>query len=91
MTDPNTCSTKQYASFCCFLHDTFAKCLDSERDGVSHEAVNINRPVRQRTVRSETTKGKVSALPPAVYTTINHHKHKLLSTLQSTSPSFPYK
>ena len=30
---------KQYTSFWCYIHDTFAKCLDSKRDGVSHEAV----------------------------------------------------
>ena len=31
------------------------------------ELVDRYRPVRQRTVRSETTKDKAGALPPAVY------------------------
>ena len=31
------------------------------------ELVDSYRPVRQRTVRSETTKGRARALPPAVY------------------------
>ena len=63
---------KQYASFCCFFHDTFDKSLDSARDGVSHEAV-VKRysPVRQRAIRSETTKDRVGALPPPVHATIN--------------------
>ena len=65
--------------------------IPNEISGARHEAVKIYRPVRQRTVRSETTKGKAGALPPAVCATINHRKHKLLSTLQRTSSSFPYK
>ena len=50
--------TEQYApSVVSFMTPLPCKCLDSERNVVSHQAVKTHRPVRKRTVRSETTKG----------------------------------
>ena len=40
MTDPITSSHKTVFLFLLFFPDNFAKCLDSERDGVSHEAMD---------------------------------------------------
>ena len=52
------------------------------------ELVDKYRPVRQRTVRSETTKDKAGALPPAVYyiqpphSKVMFHKHDSTSTVE---------
>ena len=41
--------------------------VSAETETAMKEFVEKYRPVRQRTVRSETTKNKVGALPPVVY------------------------
>ena len=41
--------------------------IDPQIETAMKELVDRYRPVRQRTVRSETTKDKAGALPPAVY------------------------
>ena len=43
--------------------------IDPPIEAATKELVDTYRPVRQRTVRSETTKDKAGALPPAVYYT----------------------
>ena len=42
--------------------------ISAETETAMKELVEKHRPVRQRTVRGETTKDKAGALPPAVYT-----------------------
>ena len=42
------------------------------------------RPVRQRTVRSETTKDKAGSLPPAVYSLVSHAAVICLVTQRSS-------
>ena len=42
--------------------------INPETESAMKEFVEKYRPLRQRTVREETTKGKARALPPAVYT-----------------------
>ena len=42
--------------------------ISAETETAMKELVEKYRPVRQRTVRRETTKDKAGALPPAVYT-----------------------
>ena len=42
--------------------------ISAETETAMKELVEKYRPVRQRTVRGETTKDKAGALPPAVYT-----------------------
>ena len=49
--------------------------------GATKESVNKYRPVRQRTVRSETTKDKAGALPPAVYYTQPPHSKVMFHAL----------
>ena len=41
--------------------------IDPPIEAAMKELVDNYRPVRQRTMRSETTKYKAGALPPAVY------------------------
>ena len=40
--------------------------INPETESAMKESVGKYRPLRQRTVREETTKGKTGALPPAV-------------------------
>ena len=47
--------------------------IDPPIEVATKELVDKYRPVRQRTVRSETTKDKVGALPPAAYYTQPAH------------------
>ena len=47
--------------------------IDPPTEVAMKELVDKYRPVRQRTVRSETTKDKAGALPPAVYYTQPPH------------------
>ena len=47
--------------------------IDPAIEVAMKELVDKYRPVRQRTVRSETTKDKAGALPPAVYCTQPPH------------------
>ena len=42
--------------------------INPETESAMKEFVERYRPLRQRTVREEPTKGKTAALPPAVYT-----------------------
>ena len=44
-----------------------AESIPKEAEITTKEWAEHYRPVRQRTVRSETTKDKAGALPPAVY------------------------
>ena len=45
-----------------------SKVISREIETAMKELIEKYRPVRQRTVRGETTKVKAGALPPAVYT-----------------------
>jgi len=45
-----------------------SKVISPEIETAMKELMEKYRPVRQRTVRGETTKDKAGALPPAVYT-----------------------
>ena len=49
--------------------------VTKEHEAVMKEWVENYRPVRQRTVRSETTKDKAGALPPAVYSQAKQKEH----------------
>ena len=67
-------------SYCCVSHKStefanvnFLRLLPSEEINLETESaikefVERYRPLRQRTVLEEPTKGKTAALPPAVYT-----------------------
>ena len=44
--------------------------VDPNIEAAMKELVDRHRPVRQRTVRSESTKDKAGALPPAVYSSM---------------------
>ena len=50
--------------------------IDPAIEVAMKELVDKYRPVRQRTVRSETTKDKAGALPPAVYYTQPPHSRR---------------
>ena len=50
-----------------FANNNFIQPLLAEEISPETELVEKYRPVRQRTVREETTKDKAGALPPAVY------------------------
>ena len=54
--------------------------IDPPIEVAMKELVNKYRPVRQRTVRSETTKDKAGALPPAVYYTQPPHSKVIYFT-----------
>ena len=49
--------------------------VTKEDEAVMKEWMENYRPVRQRTVRSETTKDKAGALPPAVYSQAKQKEH----------------
>ena len=51
-----------------FMSPLPSKTLPNREEDAMRRWVDNFRPVRQRTVRSETTKDKAGALPPAVYT-----------------------
>ena len=51
-----------------FMSPLPSKTLPNREEDAMRGWVDNFRPVRQRTVRSETTKDKAGALPPAVYT-----------------------
>ena len=51
-----------------FMSPLPSKTLPNREEDAMRRWVDNLRPVRQRTVRSETTKDKAGALPPAVYT-----------------------
>ncbi|CAH3172391.1 unnamed protein product, partial [Porites lobata] len=51
-----------------FMSPLPSKTLPNREEDAMRGLVDNFRPVRQRTVRSETTKDKAGALPPAVYT-----------------------
>lgn len=51
-----------------FMQPLPSKVISPEIETAMKELVEKYRPVRQRTVRGETTKDKAGALPPAVYT-----------------------
>ena len=50
-----------------FMQPLLSEEISSETETAMKELVEKYRPVRQRTVRGETTKDKGGALPPAVY------------------------
>ena len=50
-----------------FIQPLLAEEISPETETAMKELVEKYRPVRQRTVRGETTKDKAGALPPAVY------------------------
>ena len=49
--------------------------MTKEDEAVMKEWMENYRPVRQRTARSETTKDKAGALPPAVYSQAKQKEH----------------
>ena len=49
--------------------------MTKEDEAAMKEWMENYRPVRQRTVRSETTKDKAGALPPAVYSQAKQKEH----------------
>ena len=49
--------------------------VTKEDEAVMKECMENYRPVGQRTVRSETTKDKARALPPAVYSQAKQKEH----------------
>ena len=89
MTDHITWSHKIVCHFLLLLlWHSFAKCLDSERDGVSHEAVSKQISSRMAEDSQEWSyQGQDGCFASSrVYHYQPHsHKHKLLSTLQRAS------
>ena len=68
MKNPTVLFLTPARSFQCELYATPTFRRDQQTESATKEFAEKYHPLRQRTVREETTKDKAGALPPAVYT-----------------------